>query len=197
MGVEGKYGLQIARIEPIDTFTFLADLPFTFPFAFHLNVCCCCLPCNNFSNWTWVVEEILAFQFQAAFYALQGIQLFETIQIRLLHQNYSIITSPWPCLRVQNERPEPHPWFQHVWRNNYSCFRWISEFSLVKASEAFQCVEQYAANLINQPWRLEYRTIRQVYLCCCCLTCSHCRHELLKQFGPLVLGCVLRTAGIN
>jgi len=39
--------------------------------------------------------------------------------------------------------------------------RWISEFSLVKASEAFQCVEQYAANLINQPWRLEYRTIRQ------------------------------------
>ena len=41
-------------------------------------------------------------------------------------------------------------------------FRWISEFSLMKAAEAFQCVEQYAANLINQPWRLEYRTIRQV-----------------------------------
>ena len=25
--------------------------------------CCCCLPCNHCSNWTWVVEEILAFFF--------------------------------------------------------------------------------------------------------------------------------------
>ena len=24
-------------------------------------LCCCCLPCNHCSNWTWVVEEILAF----------------------------------------------------------------------------------------------------------------------------------------
>jgi len=39
--------------------------------------------------------------------------------------------------------------------------RWINEFSLSKAAEAFQCIEQYAANLINQPWRQEYRTIRQ------------------------------------
>ena len=23
--------------------------------------CCCCLPCNHCINWTWVVEEILAF----------------------------------------------------------------------------------------------------------------------------------------
>ena len=23
-------------------------------------ICCCCLPCNHFSNWTWVVEEIFA-----------------------------------------------------------------------------------------------------------------------------------------
>ena len=23
--------------------------------------CCCCIPCNHCSNWTWVVEEILAF----------------------------------------------------------------------------------------------------------------------------------------
>jgi len=37
------------------------------------------------SNWTWVVEEILAFWYKAAFYALQGIQLFETMQTRLLH----------------------------------------------------------------------------------------------------------------
>ena len=48
-------------------------------------VCCCCLPCNHCSNWTWVVEEILAFWYKAVFYALQGIQLFETMQTRLLH----------------------------------------------------------------------------------------------------------------
>ena len=23
--------------------------------------CCCCLPCNHCRNWTWVVEEILAY----------------------------------------------------------------------------------------------------------------------------------------
>jgi len=40
-------------------------------------------------------------------------------------------------------------------------FRWISDFSLSKAAEAFQCIEKYAANLINQPWRVEYRTIKQ------------------------------------
>ena len=57
---------------------------------------CCGFPCNHCSNWTWVVEEILGLWDQAAFYALQGVQLFETMQTRLLHQNYSIITSPWP-----------------------------------------------------------------------------------------------------
>jgi hypothetical protein len=31
----------------------------------------------------------------------------------------------------------------------------------VKAAQAFRYIEQYAANLINQPWRQEYRTIRQ------------------------------------
>ena len=41
-------------------------------------------------------------------------------------------------------------------------YRWISDFSLSKAAEAFQCIEKYAANLINQPWRVEYRTIKQV-----------------------------------
>ena len=40
---------------------------------------------------TCVVEEILAFWYQAAFYALQGVQLFETMQTRLLRQNYSIM----------------------------------------------------------------------------------------------------------
>ena len=34
--------------------------------------------------------------YQAAFYALQGVQLFEPMQTRLLRWNYSIITSPWP-----------------------------------------------------------------------------------------------------
>ena len=46
---------------------------------------CSCLPCNHCSNQTWVVEEILAFGNKAAFYALQGVQLFETMQTRLLH----------------------------------------------------------------------------------------------------------------
>ena len=27
----------------------------------YIHTCCCCLPCNHCSNWTWVVEEILAF----------------------------------------------------------------------------------------------------------------------------------------
>ena len=52
--------------------------------------CCCCLQCNHCSHWTWVV--FWPFWYQSAFYALQGIQLFELMQTRLLHQNYSIIT---------------------------------------------------------------------------------------------------------
>ena len=32
--------------------------------------------------------------------------------------------------------------------------KWKPDFSLVKASNAFRAIEQYAANLINQPWRL-------------------------------------------
>jgi len=31
--------------------------------------------------------------------------------------------------------------------------KWKPDFSLVKAANAFRAVEQYAANLINQPWR--------------------------------------------
>ena len=31
--------------------------------------------------------------------------------------------------------------------------KWKPDFSLVKASNAFRAIEQYAANLINQPWR--------------------------------------------
>ena len=31
--------------------------------------------------------------------------------------------------------------------------KWKPDFSLVKAANAFRAIEQYAANLINQPWR--------------------------------------------
>jgi len=39
--------------------------------------------------------------------------------------------------------------------------KWKPDFSLVKAANAFRAVEQYAANLINQPWRQEFWSIRQ------------------------------------
>ena len=39
--------------------------------------------------------------------------------------------------------------------------RWIPDFSLVRAATAFRAVEQYAANLINQPWRHEFWSIKQ------------------------------------
>ena len=31
--------------------------------------------------------------------------------------------------------------------------KWKPDFSLIKAANAFRAIEQYAANLINQPWR--------------------------------------------
>ena len=31
--------------------------------------------------------------------------------------------------------------------------KWRPEFSLIKAANAFSAIEQYAANLIKQPWR--------------------------------------------
>lgn len=39
--------------------------------------------------------------------------------------------------------------------------KWKPDFSLVKAAQAFRAIEQYAANLINQPWRQEFWNIRQ------------------------------------
>jgi len=39
--------------------------------------------------------------------------------------------------------------------------KWKPDFSLAKAANAFRAVEQYAANLINQPWRQEFWSIRQ------------------------------------
>ena len=38
--------------------------------------------------------------------------------------------------------------------------RWIPNFSALKAASAFEAIEKYAANLINQPWRKEYKTIK-------------------------------------
>jgi len=51
----------------------------------------CCLPCNNF---TWVVGRNFGLCYWAAFYALQGVPLFETMQTRFLHaENFiSVLT---------------------------------------------------------------------------------------------------------
>jgi hypothetical protein len=39
--------------------------------------------------------------------------------------------------------------------------RWIPNFSALKAASAFEAIEKNAANLINQPWRKEFKTIKQ------------------------------------
>jgi len=61
------------------------------------------------------------------------------------------------CL-VTQQRKFVSPYTGDIISNS---IRWINNFSLSKAAEAFQCIEQYAANLLNQPWRVEYRTIKQ------------------------------------
>ena len=38
--------------------------------------------------------------------------------------------------------------------------RWTPNFSAVKAAAAFQAIEKYAANLLNQPWRKEFKEIK-------------------------------------
>ena len=38
--------------------------------------------------------------------------------------------------------------------------KWIKEFSAIKASQAFKALEQYAAHLLNQPWRKEFKEIK-------------------------------------
>ena len=40
--------------------------------------------------------------------------------------------------------------------------RWIPNFSALKAASAFEAIEKYAANLINQPWRKEFKTIKVI-----------------------------------
>ena len=40
-----------------------------------------------------------------------------------------------------------------------SC-RWVPDFSALSAARAFEAIEKYAANLINQPWRKEFREIK-------------------------------------
>jgi len=39
--------------------------------------------------------------------------------------------------------------------------RWTPNFSAVKAAAAFEAIEKYAANLLNQPWRKEFKEIKQ------------------------------------
>ena len=38
--------------------------------------------------------------------------------------------------------------------------RWVPNFSALKASQAFEALETYAANLLNQPWRKEFKEIK-------------------------------------
>jgi hypothetical protein len=38
--------------------------------------------------------------------------------------------------------------------------RWTDRFSAVKAAGAFEAVETYASNVINQPWRKEFKEIK-------------------------------------
>ena len=38
--------------------------------------------------------------------------------------------------------------------------RWMPDFSAVRAAQAFAAVETYASNVINQPWRVEFREIK-------------------------------------
>ena len=42
----------------------------------------------------------------------------------------------------------------------YESSRWITDFSALKAARAFEAIEKYAANLINQPWRKEFKEIK-------------------------------------
>ena len=42
-----------------------------------------------------------------------------------------------------------------------SC-RFVTDFSGVKAAQAFTALENYAANLLNQPWRKEFKEIKVI-----------------------------------
>ncbi|TRY62030.1 hypothetical protein TCAL_09093 [Tigriopus californicus] len=43
----------------------------------------------------------------------------------------------------------------------YESARWVPDFSALKAAQAFEALETYAANLINQPWRPEFKEVKQ------------------------------------
>ena len=60
-----------------------------------LSICCCCLPCNHCSNWTWVVEEILAF----------GTRLLST---HCREFNYLKLCRPAYFVRTTQLLPHPH-----------------------------------------------------------------------------------------
>ena len=58
------------------------------------------LPFNHCSNYTRVVEIILAYGNRVRSTHCGEISFFETMQSRILLQNYSILTSPWPWVVV-------------------------------------------------------------------------------------------------
>ena len=51
--------------------------------------CFCCLPCNHCSNWTWVVGRKFGLLVVGCVLRTVGVPLYETMQTRLLRQNYS------------------------------------------------------------------------------------------------------------
>ena len=56
-------------------------------------LCCCCLPCNHCSNWTRVVEEMLAYGNGPRFTHCRE---FHYLKLCRPAGNYLIFTSPWP-----------------------------------------------------------------------------------------------------
>ena len=55
--------------------------------------------------------------------------------------------------------------------------RWMPDFSAVRAAQAFTAIETYASNVINQPWRVEFREIK--------VTCE------IRQIGVICFYCLL------
>ena len=86
--------------------------------------------------------------------------------------------APGPEVRVPHHRRPHHQLGQGqpdvAYHSANMSVQWKPEFSLVKAANAFRAVEQYAANLVSQPWRwdrsveysctVEYSTVVQ-YSC--------------------------------
>jgi len=67
---------------------------FRFPVRLYRWSCCCCLPYNHCSNWTWVVKEILAFG----------------IRLRSTHcRDFNYLKLCRPAYFVRTTKSLPHP----------------------------------------------------------------------------------------